>query len=458
MNAYADFISRKSKIGTSDGFKPLWIPDQMKDFQKYSTEWSINKGRSALLYDCGLGKSFMELAWLENVKRKTNKPVLLLTPLAVGPQMIREGAKFGIDCKRSSGGSHTQAEIIVTNYEKLHHFNRHDFAGVACDESSCIKAMGGERRKIVTEFMRETRYRLLGTATAAPNDFVEVGTSSEALGYLGAVDMVTRFFKEDINKDYLGWGRKSYRFRGHAEHQFWKWVCSWARACRKPSDIGFSDEGYNLPPLIEKELVIEKSTPRDGFLFSTPAEDLHEQREERRVTMRERCEAAAKIVGDHNGSSVIWCQLNPEGDLLEKMIPDAVQVSGSDKDEKKEEAADWFANGSGKRILITKSKIYGWGLNFQSCNNVVTFTSHSYESYYQSIRRCWRFGQKNPVTATTIATKGGVGVIANLRRKSQQADHMFSSLVEHMAGAMIVDRDLKFNELERRPSWLVSSK
>lgn len=426
----------------------------MFPFQAHLTEWAIRKGRAGLLEDCGLGKSFQELAWLENVKRHTNKPVLLLTPLAVGPQMVREGEKFGIECRRSSGGSHDKAETIVTNYEKLHHFNRHDFAGVACDESSCLKAMSGERRHQVTEFMREIPFRLLGTATAAPNDFVEVGTSSEALGYLGARDMVTRFFKEDVNKDHLGWGRKAYRFRGHAEQQFWKWVCSWARACRKPSDLGFSDDGFGLPPLNEVEHIIENSTPRDGMLFSTVADGLQEQREERRVTINERCEAAAANVMAHDGASIIWCQLNDEGDLLEKMIPGSVQVAGCDSDEKKEEAADWFANGAGNRRLISKSKIYGWGLNFQSCNNIVTFTTHSYEAYYQSIRRCWRFGQKKPVTATTISTKGEAGVLANLRRKSQQADHMFSSLVEHMAGAMDIDRGFKFEQQEAMPSWL----
>lgn len=449
---YRAFIERKSQVGGDAGFSPLWMPDFLFDFQRCLVEWATSKGRAAIFADCGLGKTPMQLVWAENVVRKTNKPVLILTPLAVSHQTCREAAKFGIEAERSANGKFS-AKIIATNYERLRHFDCNDFAGVVCDESSILKNFGGKIRQALTEFMRTIPYRLLCTATAAPNDHTELGTSSEALGQLGYADMITRFFKEEIVKDYLGWGRKLYQFRGHAEQPFWKWVCSWARACRKPSDLGFDDRDMMLPPLTENELIVKDSKPRDGFLFSTPARDLREQREERRNTIAERCQAVAEIVTKHPGSSAVWCHLNDEGTALARLIPNSVEVRGSMSDDEKEEKLLAFQDGKIK-TLVTKPKIGCFGLNWQHCHNVVTFASHSFEQYYQLVRRCLRFGQKHAVTVTTVATEGEVGVLANIQRKTEQCEQMFNSLVKHMVGAMKLDDGWHFNHKELIPAWL----
>lgn len=453
---YAEFLARKAQIGTDHGFDPVWMPEFLFDYQRHLVEWACRKGRAAIFADCGMGKGPMALVWAANVAKETGRPVLILTPLAVAPQLAREAEKFGIEAAVSRDGS-IPAEVVITNYQKLHHFDCSQFGGVVCDESSILKNFDGKTKAEVTEFMRLIPFRLLCTATAAPNDYHELGTSSESLGYLGYQDMLSRFFKEDVIKDYLGWGRKAYRFRGHAEDPFWKWVCSWARACRKPSDLGFDDERMALPPLKEHEVVIESAKHRPGMLFSLPAESLQEQRQERRLTIEERCETAANIASGHAGASVLWCHLNDEGDMLERMIGDCRQVSGSQSEDEKEEILLAFQRGEIKR-LVTKPKIGCFGLNWQHCNNVITFASHSYEQYYQAVRRCWRFGQTQPVTVHVIASEGESGVMANLRRKAEAADRMFESLVRHMNDAMAIDHRRYFLESERVPGWLATAK
>jgi hypothetical protein len=435
------------------------MPDWLFDFQKYIVDWSVRKGKSANFDDTGLGKTAMQLVWGQNVVEETNKPVLLLTPLAVGIQTLREAARFGIVAEKPRDGRISGKHIIITNYERLHCFNSDDFGGVICDESSAIKSFAGQRRKDVTEFMRKIPYRSLWTATAAPNDYVELGTASEALGELGQVDMLNRFFRNeqntsDLNKKWRtnGGSGANWRFKGHAEESFWRWVCSWARACRKPSDLGFDDTKFILPALIENEHIVETRTAAPDMLFAVPAQNFFEERQERRRTIQERCEVAANIVDDGR-QAVVWCHLNDEGDLLEKMIPDSTQVSGSDSEETKEAAYIGFADGS-IRVLVIKPKIGAWGMNWQHCAHVVTFASHSYEQYYQAVRRCWRFGQKLPVTVDLIASEGEIGVKENMRRKSLAADRMFSNLVAMMNNAVKVDKDNRFTEAEEIPSWL----
>jgi len=453
--SYQEFLKVRSQSEILHGFNDPIIPDGMFDFQEALLRWAVMKGRGAILADCGLGKTFMELAWADNVVRHTNKPVLLLTPLAVAGQTVRESDKFGIDSVRMDA-SPGRAVIVVSNYERLHHFDPNDFAGVVCDESSAIKSFNGVRRHQVTEFLRKMPYRLLATATAAPNDYIELGTSSEALGELGHMDMLARFFKNDQNSADVG--RKhgkvaKWRFKGHAETPFWKFVCSWARACRKPSDLGFSDDRFVLPPLIENEHVVETTTPAPGMLFALPACGLEEEREERRRTLKERCEKAADLVRNTGKPAIIWCHMNAEGDLLEKLLPDFVQVSGADSDDQKEEAYESFVTGK-VRGLITKPKIGAWGLNFQHCAHIVTFASHSYEQYYQSVRRCWRFGQTSPVVVDLVCTEGERGVRANMRRKAEAADRMFTELVAHMNDAMRIDRLNTLTKKAEIPSWL----
>ena len=455
VTGYREFIDRKTQAADSAGFDPHWIPDSLFDFQRHLTEWAVKKGRAAIFADCGLGKTAMQLVWADNVYRQTRKPVLLLAPLAVSAQTVTEAAKFGVDAARSTDGS-IQAPVTVANYERLHYFTPSDFGGVVCDESSILKSFDGTRRQEITDFMRKQKYRLLATATAAPNDYIELGTSSEALGYLGHMDMLNRFFKNDQNnssvKRMYGEAPK-WRFKGHAELPFWRWVTSWARACRQPSDLGFADDRFILPPLHEAYHQVHVDSTPDGMLFNLPAVQLHEQREERKRTITERCERVAELVTDTRQPAMVWCHMNAEGDLLEKMIPDAAQVSGRDSDEEKERKFLGFASGE-IRVLVTKPKIGAWGLNFQHCNHVVYFPSHSYEAYYQAVRRCWRFGQERPVHVDIVLTEGERRVMENLSRKAEAASAMFSNLVAEMNHAVSVDRGEKHTTMQEVPGWL----
>lgn len=468
IDEYRTFLDCKAQLSGKFGFSPLWMPSFLYDFQASLTEWNLWKGRSATLADCGMGKTPMELVWAENVVRHTNRPVLLMTPVA--PQLMREAEKFQVNCFRSRDGSRPAgARIIVTNYERLHHFNAHEFAGVVLDESSILKSFDGARRSQITEFMRTIPHRLLGTATAAPNDYIELGTSSEALGELGYLDMLNRFFKNDQNtikpRRYVqdagkfrrevdtGTNTDKWRFKRHAQIPFMRWVCSWARAGRKASDFGpFSDERFTLPPLTERQHLVTASTLAEGMLFAIPAVGLKEQREERRRTIRERCEKIAELV-ETGQPALIFCHLNPEGDLLQRVIPNCEQISGKDSDEAKEEKFLAFISGQALR-LVTKEKIGAWGWNFQHCNHVLGFPSHSYEGYYQGLRRVLRFGQKRPVMADTVTTEGEQSVLENRQRKAAQADKLFSSLVEQMQNVLKIDRGSNFTHQEEIPAWL----
>lgn len=478
MVDYAEFLDRKTQYAEGDGFEPHWMPDQAFDFQRYLIDWAQRKGRAALFTDCGTGKSLMELTWAQNVVRETNRPVLLLTPLAVANQMCQEASKFGVEASLSKDGSHSGG-IVVSNYEKLHLFNEHDFSGVVCDESSILKSFAGKRQKQITRFMNKKRFRLLATATAAPNDWVELGTSSGALGELPHSDMLKRFFRQLDDKgqkkeqrlqneaeqvianDPNYYQKLAYRvaqtigqwrLKHHAVPHFWKWVASWARACRMPSDLGFDDGGFVLPELIERDHIIEADTPPPGMLFNTPAFGLGEEREERKRTLRQRCEYVAELVS-HDRPSVVWCHNNDEGDLLEEIISESRQIAGRTPDERRVELYDAFSSGELKRIII-KAKIGAWGLNWQHCHDVVSFASHSFEQHYQSVRRCWRFGQKHPVTVDVVATEGEARVLANMRRKGEKAEAMFKSLVKYMNDATTIERVDNCTQKVELPSWL----
>ncbi len=471
---YAEFLDRKAQAGAMMGFDPVWMPDFLFDFQRALDEWAIRKGRAALFCDCGLGKTPMQLVYAENVVRKTNGRVLILTPLAVGAQTLREAEKFGIEAHRSREGE-LPGKIIVTNYERLHYFNPTDFAGLVCDESSILKHYTGATQKQVTRFAAKIPFRLLCTATAAPNDYIELGTSSETLGGLTHSDMLVRFFRylddkgqkrenrqqDQREKEAKHFMRLAYRvsqtigqwrLKHHAVTPFWKWVCSWARACRKPSDLGFDDDRFTLPPLIERDHIIQPTTPPDGMLFTLAAFGLKEERDERRRTLTERCEMAAKLV-QTDKAAVVWCHMNDEGKRLAAVIPGAREIAGATPDDEKEEIYNDFAAGR-LRVLVIKPKIGAWGLNWQHCNHVVTFASHSYEQYYQSVRRCWRFGQTQPVTVDIISTVGEVRTRDNMTRKASQADVMFTELVKHMNEAQSIERVNTATQQTEVPQWL----
>jgi hypothetical protein len=368
---------------------------------------------------------------------------------------------------------------VITNYDKLHLFNSADFGAVVCDESSILKSFNGSTRKAITRFMAKMPYRLLCTATAAPNDYTELGNSSEALGELSYSDMLRRFFAQLDDKSQkreerlqqsaeamIGANANYYkklafrvsqtigqwRLKHHAREHFWRWVASWARACRMPSDLGFANDGFILPPLVERDHIIAPATPPEGMLFSMPAFGLAEEREERKRTIQERCEFAAQLV-DHDRPAVIWCHTNAEGDLLEQLIPGAAQVAGRTPDDRKVELYEAFGDGR-QRVLVIKPKIGAWGLNWQHCAHVVTFASHSYEQHYQSVRRCWRFGQQGTVHLDVIATEGEARVLTNMRSKAERASAMFEELVAQMNNATTIKRTNLYTTTPALPQWL----
>lgn len=470
---YQDFLMRKSQVTGEAGFKPVWMPDFLRDFQASMVEWAIRKGRAAMFADCGLGKGPMSLVFAQNVVKKTNGRVLILAPLAVSHQFVSEGEKFGIEVNRSIDGK-PAGRITVTNYERLDKFSPDDYVGVVCDEISIVKHWSGATQKAVTRFMSKLQYRLGCTATPAPNDYIEMGTVSEAIGGMTYTDMLATFFrqlsddekkKRAVATDIIHSKRLSWRvlqsfgqwvMRSHAFEPFWKWVSSWARACRKPSDLGdFSDDEFKLPPLDRHDHVVIPRDPPPGWLFTVPAFGLNQERAERRRTLDERSELVVDLVKDSD-CAVVWCHLNPEGDKLEKEIPGAVQVKGSQHMDEKEELILSFLKGE-SRVLVTKAKIAGLGLNMQRCAHVVTFVDHSYEKFYQCIRRCWRFGQKRPVRLDVIATEGEVNVKRNMDRKENLANQMFDSIIAFMNQAQSIAPNINTNKVEV-PAWLLKSK
>lgn len=451
---YVEFLESKRQRADLHGFDPLDLPDFLFGFQRHLVDWAIRRGRSAVFADCGLGKTPMELVWAHNVHLHTGKPVIIATPLAVGFQFVAEAEKFGIPAGMSRDGRVTDA-ITITNYEQLEKFDPFEFGGMVCDESSAIKAFDGVRRAVVTDMMRKMRYRLLGTATAAPNDYIELGTSSEALGELGYVDMLNRFFTNKNQTGAVGGtdsNQGSYRLKGHASEPFWRWIASWARAVRKPSDLGFDDTGFVLPDLIERIHKVDPSVPRSGQLFDTPSVGFREEREEVRRTIAERCEKAAELLADAS-PGVAWCHLNDESRLLAQMIDGAVELTGSDSVDEKEAKLSAFSRGE-TRVLVTKPSIGAWGLNWQHCHRMTFFPSHSYEQYYQAVRRAWRFGQASPVTVDLITTAGGSRTLANMQAKSVQADEMFAQLIRNMGDALDITQTNNHTAPMEVPAWL----
>lgn len=428
--SYQDFLkSKQHSIGNS-GIEPSWIPDQMFDFQKYITEHLILKGRGAGFLDTGTGKSFIEMVIATNYIRATNKPVLLITPLAVAFQFLGEAEKFGIDDIEYSKQGKYKSKIVICNYERLQYFSPTDFDCVILDESSILKNFEGAIKFQVNQFLRKVKYRYLFTATPSPNDFTELGTSSEALGYLGYTDMLTRFFtnnEDTISPMNIG---TEWILKGHAQENFFKWVSGWSISMRKPSDLGFDDSKFVLPELIVNDTSIrnEENLVVNGQiqLINQIAKRLTEVRVENKQTIKLRCEKAVELTQAHK-TSVYWCNLNPEGDLLEELDPLAEQIHGSMDIDKKEEILLGFAKGEISRI-ITKPKMTAFGLNWQHCNHTTYFPTFSYEQYYQAIRRFWRFGQKEDVIVDRIFSDGQKRVLDSIIAKSKKAEELFSKL------------------------------
>ena len=445
---YQTFLDSKTQLAGGSGFEPLWMPEFLYDFQGHLVDWSIRKGCSALLEDCGLGKTPQQLVIAENWHRKTNKPVMIFAPLAVSQQTVREGEKFGIEVKRTKNGE-VHPGINITNYQRIEKYDPSKFVGCIADESSCLKGEDRAVRRAVTSFMSKVKYRLLCTATPAPNDYMELGGSSEALGNMTRNQMLSMFFVND------GETTQQWRIKGHSHSSFWQWVASWARAVRMPSDLGFDNRKFTLPPLnVAMHEVNGKGRP--GFLFYV-AKTLKDQRDERRSSLVERCEKAASVL-PLDKPVLAWVQLNNEGDLLTKTIPGAVQVSGSDDDEDKEEKLGAFSSGQ-IRALVTKPSIAGHGLNWQHCADVSYFPSWSHEQYYQAIRRCWRFGQHNPVNVHLVSTDSESSVVSGMLHKERMSIDMYDGICREMGKVIkLSNGNGKATESERIPSWLSNSK
>ena len=452
---YQEFINQKIHDTSFHGFEPIWMPDFLYDFQKHIVAWNIRKGKSATFADTGLGKTAIQLVFAQNVIEKTNKNCLLLTPIAVSHQTIKEAEKFGIDAKRSRNGK-PAGKLTVTNYEQIEKFDTSDFNCIICDESSAIKNATGQTRKNVTRAMAKIQHRLMCTATPSPNDFIELGTSSEALGEMQFMEMLNAFFRDTSNDKNPQWSTPKYELKGHAVDKFWQWVSTWALGVRMPSDLGYSDERFILPELIETEHILKCTKPLPGNMFVDTAKTLKEQRQERKLTINERCEKVVELC-EPRDLSVVWAHYNYETDLLHKMIDDSVDISGADSDESKEEKFIAFSNGEIK-TLITKPTIGAWGLNWQHCNHTVFFPSHSFEQYYQGVRRFHRYGQKKNVQVDIVTTEGEQNVLKNIKRKANDMRTMFEQLVKHMNSEYTKTKRQEFNKEMTIPKWLQSTK
>jgi hypothetical protein len=456
---YQEFIESKKHKSENFGIEPKWIPDEMFDYQKYVAEYAIRKGRCAVFLDTGLGKTIIELTTAINYMMHTNKPVLIITPLAVAFQFLTEAEKFGItDIEYSKDGSFTK-KIVVCNYERLDYFNSTDFDCVILDESSILKNFGGAIKHNITTFLKKVSYRFLFTATPSPNDFIELGTSSEALGYMGYMDMLGKFFANNENnirpQDI---GTKFY-LKPHAKEAFFRWVGSWSISMRKPSDLGFSDERHILPKLLRNYHSVKNDENwiinGQVLMFSIVAQRMSEVREEQKMTIKNRVDKAIELASV-NDTSVYWVNFNDEGDLIEDIDADSIQIHGSMSLERKEDILFDFAKGNIKR-LITKPKITAFGLNWQHCNHTVYFPTFSFEQYYQAIRRFWRFGQKRDVIVDIVYSDGQKRVLDALNQKTDKANELFGILNQNL-NTSYVHQKAEFKKDITLPSFLNTSR
>ena len=451
---YKEFLESKKHLLGNYGFKSNYIPNMAFDFQKEIINRACIKGRMAIFADTGLGKTLIQLSLAQNVVNHTNKKVLILTPLAVAFQFIMEAKNMGIDnIEYSKDGTHSK-KIVICNYERLHYFNSTDFVGVVLDESSILKNFDGKIKNKITSFVKKLPYRFLSTATPSPNDFIELGTSSEALGYMGYTDMLGKFFKNNNNSiDPKHAGEKWY-LKPHAEKDFFSWVNQWALMIKMPSDIGFSDDKYILPKLNVNTHIVKNNNLLEfngqTEMFNRPAKGFNEVRQEVKQTIKERCIKAVALA--KGKTSVYWCNRNEESKILKQLDPEAVEIIGSQSMEKKEKILLDFANGKIKRI-ITKAKMTGMGLNWQHCNHSVFFPTYSYEQYYQSIRRFWRFGQKNEVTIDIVISDGQTSVLESLKKKTKKAIELHTNLTKNVNKNFEI-KSKQFNKQIIKPKFI----
>lgn len=462
-DAYREFVAGKLLRAPPVGITtPVDLPSWMFPFQADIVRWALKRGRASIFSDCGTGKTAMELEWARQVAAHTGGKILILAPLAVAQQTVREGEKFGIPARYARGMSDANQTITVANYEMLQHFDPSQFAGIVADESGIIKSKDGKTRTAIIESFKHTPFKLACTATPSPNDYMELGNHSEFLGILSYTEMLATFFVHD------GGETQKWRLKGHAERDFWKWLCSWAVMIRSPADLNYPAGDFVLPPLHMHEHLIKtdiRDAWKSGSLFAQDALTLNDQRRIRRATIDKRVELAAKMINDSTDPWVVWCELNEEGDALEKAIPDAIQVAGSDPSDVKEKRLIDFSEGRA-RVIISKVKIAGFGMNWQHCNQMLFMgASHSYEQTYQAIRREWRFGQKRPVNVHVFAADGEGAIVTNWKRKEADAAKMAAAMLEHMRDIQRVNiggssrQVIEYNPIGhmRTPEWLIES-
>lgn len=462
MNAYNELIARKLSSVPPTGIDyaaAIRLHHGLFPHQSALVTWALQRGRCAIFADTGLGKSRMQLAWADAVHRETGHDVMILAPLAVAAQTVREGHEIDVKVKQCRDGDEVQPGITITNYDRLHRFDPGRFGAVVLDESSCIKHHDAKTLRTLLDAFSHAPFKLCATATPAPNDWTELGTHAEFLGICTRTEMLAEYFVHD------GGDTQSWRLKGHAREVFWRWVASWAALLRKPSDLGFDDDRYNLPPLkVHQHIskVDHATAAKAGMLFALEAATLSERREARRESIADRVAACAALVNSDREPWIVWCDLNAEGDALRAAIPDAVEIRGADDAETKEQRLIDFAEGR-IRVLITKPSIAGFGLNWQHCARMAFVgVTDSFESYYQAVRRCWRFGQQREVHVHVFASELEGAVVANLRRKERDAAAMSDALSAETAGAVreqVLGVTRQTNPYEPRkpitaPAWL----
>lgn len=433
LQDYHSFIASKAISANSYGFHPSALPDRLFDHQRNAVEFALEKGRAALFLDTGLGKSGCEAVFADQARRKTGKPSLILTPLAVAKQMQRECEAFGVDAKVIREADDVFGGVNIANYERLGKLDVSRFGAVVLDESSILKSfMGATKRQLVDAFS-DTPYRLAATATPAPNDHMELGTHSEFLGIMGSMEMLCRWFINDTSTASQDW-----RLKGHAVTDFWSWVSSWARAASLPSDLGGTDDGFVLPPLVNRLHTVGVDLidgADDGMLFRIADNSATAIHKEKQRTLADRVAQAAEIANSADGAVIVWCERDDESAALHKAIPDSIEVVGSMPADKKEAALEAFTFGRA-RVIVTKPKLAGFGLNWQHARTqVFASISHSYEQYYQAVRRSWRFGQTGQVTAHIVIAETEHGIWRNIQRKAAEHDKMKRAMAEAMRGA-----------------------
>jgi hypothetical protein len=437
---YQDFLKGKQFSMVDAGFdgSDMWVPEKIKPFQRDCVDFACIRGRSALFADTGLGKTIMQLSWAHRVAEFTNKPVLVLAPLCVAQQTVREGKKFGIESIYIREPKEVKEKIIVTNYEMLKNFSPENFSGIVLDESSILKGMNGKIRKAITDFAKTIPYRLSCTATPSPNDFMELGSQSEFLGIMSQTEMLATFFIHD------GSDTSKWRLKGHSRKKFWEWLATWAIVIRSPADLGYEDQGYTLPKLHIIEHVIE--TDATNGLFVDVAQGLQERNKARRDSVDLRAEKAAEIMGDWD-CGIAWCNLNDESELITSFVDDCVEVTGSMSPDEKETALTGFGDGQIKK-LSTKPKIAGFGLNWQHCNKMLFLgLSDSWEAFYQAVRRCYRFGQEKEVFVHVIISDREGAVLSNIKRKKEQDEQMRNEMQNIMGD--LVRANIKKSTIEK---------